>query len=230
MYPLKQPVIAPSILSADFACLGREIQEVAEGGADWIHIDVMDGHFVPNLTLGPQVVRDIRKVTQLPLDCHLMVSEPEKWIGFFAEAGADWITVHVEATQHLHRLLNQIRETGAKVGVSLNPSTPLGQIEEVLDEVDMVLVMSVNPGYGGQKFIQSSLSKIQRLHKLRADRKFLIQVDGGVSGKNIEELRKAGVDAFVVGSAIFSSTDRKKAILELKSQVKRVSHSKGKMK
>jgi ribulose-phosphate 3-epimerase len=177
----------------------------------------MDGHFVPNLTIGPMIVEAIRPHTRLPLDCHLMVSEPERWIEDFAKAGADLITVHVEATVHLNRLISQIHEAGCRAGVSLNPATPLTAIEEILDDVDLVLVMSVNPGFGGQKFIESSLSKIERLKEGRAHRKFIIEVDGGVKADNIRKLRKAGADCFVAGSAIFGHKDRARAVQDLRS-------------
>ncbi len=210
-------LIAPSILSADFARLGEEIKSVEEAGADWIHVDVMDGHFVPNLTIGPLVVKALRPLTRLPLDCHLMVSQPENWVEPFIQAGADCVTVHAEATPHLDRVLNQIRKLGAKAGVSLNPGSPLVLIEEVLDWVDLVLVMSVNPGLGGQKFIESSVAKVEKLRHLRGNRKFLIEVDGGVQASNIEKLHTAGADVFVAGSAIFGAADRRKAIAQLKS-------------
>lgn len=218
------PLLAPSILSANFSCLGDEVREVEAGGADWIHVDVMDGHFVPNLTIGPLVVEAIRPLTKLPLDCHLMVSRPEDWVDPFVEAGADVVTVHAEATAHLDRLLARIRERGCKVGVSINPATSLARIEEVLDTVDLVLVMSVNPGFGGQKFIESTLSKIERLAEVRAAKKgrqFLIQVDGGVSEKNIGALRKAGADVFVAGSAIFSAKNRALAMAALRKSAVR---------
>lgn len=210
------PIIAPSILSADFSRLGEEVRSVEEAGADWIHVDVMDGHFVPNLTIGPPVVGALKKVTRLPLDCHLMVSRPEDWIVPFAEAGAAVITVHAEAARHLNRLLNQIRELGCKAGVSINPGTSLAAVEEVLEIADLVLVMSVNPGFGGQKFIESSVSKIERLADARGQSDFLIEVDGGVSPKNAAALRKAGVDVFVAGSAIFGEKDRARAISQIR--------------
>jgi len=216
---MQKPLIAPSLLSADFARLGEEIKDVAAAGADWLHIDVMDGHFVPNLTFGPLIVEALKPLTQLPLDCHLMVAEPEKWITPFAKAGASVITVHAEATYHLHRLLGLIREAGCKVGVSLNPASPLSLIEDILDEVDLVLIMSVNPGFGGQSFINGSLKKISRLASLRSNRSFLIEVDGGVNAGNIRELRKAGADVFVAGSAVFASSDRHAAIKGLKASI-----------
>ena len=212
----RRALIAPSILSADFSKLGEELMEVEKAGADWIHVDVMDGHFVPNLTLGPIVVKHLRPLTKLPLDCHLMVSNPEQWIVPFAEAGADVITVHVEGTTHLHRLLTQIRAQGCKAGVSLNPGTSLAELEEVLDLIDLVLIMSVNPGFGGQKFIESSLSKIERLSDARGDRDFLIEVDGGVNADNMAALFNAGADVFVAGNSVFGEKDRVRAISALR--------------
>lgn len=209
-------LIAPSILSANFAALGDEVKAVEAAGADWIHIDVMDGHFVPNLTFGPLVVQAIRPLTHLPLDCHLMVARPEHWVEEFAKAGANIITVHAEATVHLNRLLHQIRALGCKVGVSLNPGSPLNLIEEVLDLIDLVLIMSVNPGFGGQKFIESSLNKIEQLVGMRKNRSFLIEVDGGVSSQNAEKLRKAGADVFVAGSSVFGEKNRQKAMQALR--------------
>ncbi len=212
-------LIAPSILSADFAKLGEEVHSVEKAGADWLHVDVMDGHFVPNLTIGPLIVESLKPITKLPLDCHLMVSRPEDWVEAFAKAGATYITVHCEASPHLNRLLNRIRELGCKAGVSLNPATPIAKIEEVLDIVDLVLVMSVNPGFGGQSFIESSLKKVERLVRLRGDREFLIEIDGGVKASNIAPMRKAGVDVFVAGSAVFGAKDRADAIQKLRSSI-----------
>jgi ribulose-phosphate 3-epimerase len=215
-----EPLLAPSLLSADFAKLGEEIRSIETAGADWLHVDVMDGHFVPNLTLGPLIVEAIRPITKLPLDCHLMVSHPQNWIIPFAKAGANWITVHAEATPHLDRVLHQIHDQGCKAGVSLNPGSPLSLIEEILPLVDLVLIMSVNPGFGGQKFIPNSITKIERLKAMQKDHSFLIEVDGGVSSKNIESLRKAGADVFVAGSAIFGALDRKQVIEEKASLLK----------
>jgi ribulose-phosphate 3-epimerase len=215
----KKALIAPSILSADFSKLAEEVREVEKAGADWLHVDVMDGHFVPNLTIGPIVVEWLKPVTKLPLDCHLMVSRPEDWVEPFAKAGASTITVHAEASPHLNRLLNRIRELGCKAGVSINPATPLSEIEEVLDLVDLVLIMSVNPGFGGQGFIESSLSKVERLVEVRGDRDFLIEIDGGVKASNIASMRKAGVDVFVAGSSVFGSRDRADAMQKLRSAI-----------
>jgi ribulose-phosphate 3-epimerase len=209
-------LIAPSLLSADFTRLGEEVSSLEKAGADWLHLDIMDGHFVPNLTFGPMIVKAIRPLTKLPFDCHLMVSNPNELIQEFIEVGANSITVHVETTAHLHRVLTQIKSAGCKAGVSLNPATHLSAIEEVLNLVDLVLVMSVNPGFGGQKFISESVSKVKRLAEMRGDRPFLIEVDGGVQKSNIGILRDAGADVFVAGSAIFSFPDRAQGIGELR--------------
>jgi len=202
-------LIAPSILSADFSRLGEEIRTVEAAGADWIHIDVMDGHFVPNITMGPLVVEAVRRVTKLPLDVHLMIETPDRYIADFARAGADLIAVQVETCVHLHRSVQLIREAGIRPGVALNPATPLATIEWVLADVDFVLVMSVNPGFGGQQFIPSSLEKIAQLRMMIQTRGLstLIQVDGGVNAGTIAAVAAAGADVFVAGSAIFGSPD-----------------------
>lgn len=217
------PLIAPSILSADFSRLGQEVQAVEEAGADWIHVDVMDGHFVPNITIGPQIVRAVHDVTTLPVDVHLMISDPDLYIDKFAKAGASMITVHVEACTHLQRTLTAIRELGTQAGVVLNPATPLSSIEWVLEYCDMVLLMSVNPGFGGQKFIPNSLDKIRTLRKVIDDRglEVLIQVDGGVNLTTIADVVKAGADVLVAGSAIYGSDDYAETIAALKSEVEK---------
>lgn len=210
--------IAPSILSADFSRLGEEIKAVEAAGADYIHVDVMDGHFVPNITIGSPVVTAIRKVTKLPLDVHLMISEPDRYIADFAKAGSDIITVHAEACIHLHRTIGYIKELGIRAGVSLNPSTPLSVIEQILEDVDMVLLMTVNPGFGGQKFIKTMLPKIAEMRRIINDRglKVELEVDGGVTLDNIYDISRAGADSFVAGSAVFGSKDYKKTIEEMK--------------
>ena len=211
-------LLAPSLLSADFVRLAEEIARVEAAGADWLHLDIMDGHFVPNLTFGPPVVAAIRKITKLPLDVHLMVTNPADLVEQFAAAGADWLTVHVETEPHLHRLVNRIRELGVKPAVTLNPATPVAQLDEILSEVDMVLVMSVNPGFGGQKFIPASLAKISRLKEKLSQigRPVLIEVDGGVNETTAPQLLQAGVDVLVAGSAVFGSRDLKATISTLK--------------
>lgn len=207
-------LIAPSILSADFSRLGDEVRAVEDAGADWIHVDVMDGHFVPNITMGPLVVEAIARVTDLPRDVHLMIENPDHYIPDFANAGANLISVQVETCVHLHRSIHMIRDLGARPGVVLNPSTPLDAIDWILEDVDFVLIMSVNPGFGGQSFIKSSLQKIRQLRKMIQDRGLstLVEVDGGVNDKTIMAVSESGADAFVAGSAIFGSHDYKRAI------------------
>jgi len=199
--------IAPSILSADFSRLGEEITAAEKAGADWIHIDVMDGHFVPNITIGPLVVAPVRKMTGLTLDVHLMIEDPDKYIRSFVDSGADIITVHEEACVHLHRTIQFIKECGVKAAVSLNPATSLSTIEHVLDDIDMVLIMSVNPGFGGQKFIPGALGKISELKRIIDERKLNveIEVDGGVNLDNVAEVDRAGADIVVMGSAFYNS-------------------------
>ena len=209
--------IAPSILSADFAALGEAIARVESGGADQLHVDVMDGHFVPNLTIGPPVIESIRKRTRLPLDVHLMIEEPERWIETYVRAGADWLTVHAEACPHLQRTLNQIREAGARAGVALNPSTGPGILEYVLDDLDLVLVMSVNPGFGGQSFIPTAYEKIRKIRALLGKRPVLVSVDGGVKREHAHPLAQAGAGVLVAGSAIFGAPDPGKAVVELRN-------------
>ncbi|GAO76537.1 ribulose-phosphate 3-epimerase [Meiothermus ruber] len=200
-------LVAPSILTADFARLGEQIREAEAAGVDWIHLDVMDGRFVPNLTFGPLVVEAIRKVTALPLDVHLMIVEPERYIADFARAGADWITVHHEATPHAHRAVQQIKELGKKAGLAINPGTPLEALLPLLPELDLALLMSVNPGFGGQKYIPASTERIRRLAALRGQMNpaCLIQVDGGIKPENVAEVYRAGADVVVVGSALFNN-------------------------
>lgn len=201
--------IAPSILSADFARLADEVARVEAGGADLLHVDVMDGHFVPNLTVGPPIVAALRKVTKLPLDVHLMITNADAYIREFADAGADYLTVHVEACPHLHRTVQAIKELGVKAGVTLNPATPLGSVEAILPDADLLLIMSVNPGFGGQSFIPSSLQKIAQARAMieRVHSRALLEVDGGVKVENAAQIVQAGADILVSGSAIFSSRD-----------------------
>jgi ribulose-phosphate 3-epimerase len=206
--------IAPSILSADFAKLGAEVLDVEQGGADLIHVDVMDGHFVPNITIGPLIVEAIRPVTKLPLDVHLMIEDPDQYIEAFAKAGADYITVHVEATRHLHRTLHLIKSFGVKAGVVLNPATPVETIQHIIADIDMVLLMSVNPGFGGQKFIPEVLPKIKRVKELAAEKgaAIEIEIDGGVNSETAKLCIEAGATVLVAGSAVYNQEDRKKAI------------------
>jgi ribulose-phosphate 3-epimerase len=210
--------IAPSILSANFSRLGEEIRAVEAGGADYIHVDVMDGNFVPNITIGPLVVEAVRKITHLPLDVHLMISNPEMYIPEFAKAGADIIVIHAEATVHLHRALQLIKSFGKKAGVALNPGTSLSTLEYVLSDLDLVLLMTVNPGFGGQSFIEACIPKIQSLRGMldRLGLETELEVDGGVKTDNIDRIAHAGADVFVAGSAVFGSQDYAGTISELK--------------
>ena len=214
-------IIAPSILSADFSTLGDEIKAVEAAGAGWIHIDVMDGQFVPNLTYGPIIVTACKKVTDLPLDVHLMIEKPDQLIPEFVKAGADWISVHAEACTHLHRSIQLIKSLGAKAGVALNPATPISAIEWVLDELDFVVIMSVNPGFGGQSFIENSLDKVREIKRMIQERGLstLIQIDGGVNKKTIRTIAEAGVDSFVAGSAIFGSDDYAETIATFNKEI-----------
>ncbi len=214
-------LIAPSILSADFSKLGEEIKAVEAAGADWIHADVMDGHFVPNISMGPLIVEAVRRVTSLPIDVHLMIENPDNYIAAFAKAGASWISVQIETCVHLNRTVQLIKENGAHPGVVLNPATPVDTVEWILEYVDYVLIMSVNPGFGGQAFISNTLKKIRALRKLIQNKELsiLIEVDGGVNEKTIGEISAAGVDAFVAGSAIFGSQDYKKTIANFRKKI-----------
>ncbi len=211
--------ISPSILSADFARLGEEIKAVEAAGADFIHIDVMDGRFVPNLTVGPMIVEAVRSITTLPLDVHLMIVEPDNLIPDFIKAGASIITVHIEACPHLHRTIQNIKQLGVKAGVSLNPATPIGMVEEILEEIDLLLLMSVNPGFGGQTFILKTLEKIRTARKMIevGQLNTYLEVDGGIKPSNVKQVIDAGADVLVSGSAIFKSSDYTKAISQLRA-------------
>jgi ribulose-phosphate 3-epimerase len=214
-------IIAPSILAADFSNLSQQIRSTELGGADWIHCDVMDGKFVPNLSFGPIVVKAVRKITRLPIDVHLMIKNPDSFLEEFILAGANRITIHQEEVIHLDRTLNRIRELGAKAGVALNPSTSVETLKEVFDLVDLVLIMSVNPGFGGQVFIQNTLNKIKELAEIRSKIKkdFLIEVDGGITTENINAISSAGCNVFVIGNSIFSKDNITAATVEFKNSV-----------
>jgi ribulose-phosphate 3-epimerase len=215
-------IIAPSILSADFSNLAQQIRLAEMGGADWIHCDVMDGHFVPNITIGPLIVKAVKKSTKLPIDVHLMIEKPDNFLEAFAKAGANRISVHVEEVVHLNRSINHIKELGCKAGVVINPATPVSSIYDVAEYIDLLLIMTVNPGFGGQKFISNSFRRIKEAvdirSKLKAD--FLIEIDGGINSETIVAAKKAGADVFVVGSSIFHSDNITAATTELKNLVK----------
>ena len=219
--------LAPSILSADFTRLGEQIALVESAGAHIVHVDVMDGHFVPNLTVGPFVVEWIRKITRLPIDAHLMIESPDKFIEAFARAGADMISVHPEATYHLHRTVHLIKQTGAQAGVVLNPATPLALIEDIINDVDYVLLMSVNPGFGGQKFIPASLEKLRRLRTLIVERRAhaRIEIDGGISLGNVAEVVAAGAEILVAGSSVFGQADPTAAARALLAAAQQATHA-----
>jgi ribulose-phosphate 3-epimerase len=214
----KKRKIAPSILAADFSKLGQQVKMVEEGGAEVIHVDVMDGHFVPNITIGPLIVKALRPVTNLPLDVHLMIENPGNYIDAFAKAGADYLTVHVEACPHLHRVIQAIKEKNVKAGVALNPHTPLSSISDIIEEVDLVLIMSVNPGFGGQRFIPNALNKLRATQQLLIERGLThieVEVDGGVKMENIKAISDAGAELIVSGSGVYKTEDPQKTIKEM---------------
>lgn len=219
MTPGRKVRIAPSLLSADFSRLGEEVAMCEAGGADWLHIDVMDGRFVPNLTFGAKVIETVRKVSSLPLDVHLMVVEPESYFDAFAAAGASGLTIHVEVSPHLHRQLQRIRELGCKAGVALNPATPLESVREVLSDLDLLLVMTVNPGFGGQEFIPGGVAKVARARAMldAAGSTAALEVDGGINRETIARIRDAGADTFVAGNAVFTARDPKAEIAALRA-------------
>ena len=210
-------LIAPSILAADFSKLGQEIVDVSQAGADWIHIDIMDGHYVPNISFGPDVMKSVRHCTSIPFDVHLMIEPYENYIISFAEAGADHITIHAEAGNHLHRGIQTIKNAGKKAGVSLNPATNESVLNYILNDIDIILVMTVNPGFGGQFFIPDQLEKIKNIKSIVGNKDIKIVVDGGINCNNIKEIAEAGADVVVAGSSVFKKTDYKKAIQELKN-------------
>jgi ribulose-phosphate 3-epimerase len=221
---MRMPIrIAPSILSADFGRLADEVRAVEAGGADWIHVDVMDGRFVPNITIGPLVVEAVRKVTKLPVDVHLMIVEPERYVEAFAKAGADLISVHAEVSPHLHRTIQAIRGAGARPSVSLNPATPLDCLEYVLGDLDMVLLMTVNPGFGGQSYIPAVTEKVRRLRRMADERgqQLEIQVDGGIKPSTVGAVAEAGANAFVAGTAVFGASDYRAAIQAIRVAAER---------
>jgi ribulose-phosphate 3-epimerase len=215
--------IAPSILAADFAALGEAVRATEEGGADWIHVDVMDGHFVPNITIGPPVVAALKRVTQVPLDVHLMITDPDRYLEAFAEAGANHLIVHLEATPHLHRTVHRIQELGLRAGVALNPSTPVAAIEELAADLDIVLLMSVNPGFGGQAFIPRSTSKVRAVRQLleQAGSRALVSIDGGIDAANAAAVVEAGVDVLIAGTTIFGTADACEATRALRREAER---------
>jgi len=223
MKDMQEIMIAPSILSADFGCLAAEIKAVEEAGADVIHVDVMDGHFVPNITIGPPVVAGIRKTTDLPLDVHLMISNADQYVEEFAAAGADWITVHVEACTHLHRTIGRIKELGKKAGAVLNPATPLSTLDVILGDVDLVMLMSVNPGFGGQSFIPFTIDKIRQLKQMIDERNLTvgIEIDGGIGPATIIDVAAAGANIFVAGSAVYGHADYAEIIANLKDKAQK---------
>ncbi|MBX2871177.1 MAG: ribulose-phosphate 3-epimerase [Saprospiraceae bacterium] len=224
---MKKHLVAPSLLAANFSRLEDDIKVVNESNADWFHVDIMDGHFVPNISFGPMIVEAIKRKAERPLDVHLMISQPERYIERFRDAGADVITVHYEACPHLHRTIQQIKESGAKAGVALNPHTPVHLLKDVIEELDLVLIMSVNPGFGGQKFIYNALLKIREVKDMLMSRnaKALIEVDGGVGLQNAQKILEAGVDVLVAGSSVFKSDNPSQAIQQLKD----IGHEVGKM-
>lgn len=215
-------LIAPSILSADFMRLGEEVRAAEEAGADILHLDIMDGHFVPNITIGPAIVAAIRKITKLPLDVHLMIEDPDKYLPDFASAGADYLTVHFEASVHLHRTVQWINEKGIKAGVSINPATPVSQLESIIGDIDLVLLMSVNPGFGGQKFIPMTMDKIRKVREMirTAGSRAVIEIDGGVKQDNAKVIADAGADILVMGSAFFESGNYKKTMENLNDKLR----------